>query len=62
MMNGKEKEILEYLERCYDTAKYLYDSSSMIRINRAIAAFKTDPVDAPESIFTKEFLKSYSMK
>ena len=43
MSNEKQqKEILNYLESSYSGAKMLGDEETMLRISRAIVAFKAD--------------------
>ena len=61
-MNNEELEILDYLENAYTGAKMYDDLSVMVRISRAIAAFKADPEDAPEAIFSENFVRTYSMR
>lgn len=58
-MNNQEEEILNFLEESYSGAKMSGDIMCMIRLARAIAAFSSDPEDAPEAIFTSRFLSRY---
>ena len=58
-MSNEELDILDYLEECYTGARTANDMSAMIRIARAMAAFKADPADAPASVFSESFLDSY---
>lgn len=60
-MSNVELEILKYLESSYCAARTTCDSSAMIRISRAIAAFKSDPVDAPEAVFARKFVDNYHL-
>lgn len=60
-MSEKEIEILEYLEDSFCGARAMDDLSAMVRISRAIAAFKSDPEDAPEAVFNGKFLEHYYM-
>lgn len=41
-MSKQENEILRYLEDSYCGAKMMEDEECMLRISRAIAAFKSD--------------------
>lgn len=61
-MTEQEKTILKYLEESYSGAKMMHDEECMIRIARAMDAFKTDPnVDVTE-YFTHKFLNEiYSL-
>lgn len=61
-MNENELKILELLEQSYSGAKMMDDVSAMVRLSRAIAAFKSNVEDTPESIFTDAFLDSYFME
>ena len=61
-MNEKEAEVLLYLEHSYVGARAENDLSAMIRISRALAAFKADIEDAPEAIFTEKYLRDYYME
>ena len=58
-MNDQEKNILEYLENSYTGARMMNDISAMIRIARAITAFKADPEIAEDEIFTEHFISDY---
>ena len=60
-MNNEELEILDYLETAYTGARMSDDVSAMVRISRAIAAFKADPRDASEAVFSENFVLTYSM-
>lgn len=55
-MNDQEKNILEYLENSYIGAKMMDDISAMVRIARAIDAFKADPETPEDEIFTEHFM------
>ena len=57
-MTKNEAEILRYLEMCYTGARMLDDMPCIVRLARAIAVFKANPLDAPEGIFTEKFLES----
>lgn len=54
-----EKEFLEYLENCYTGARKTGDISFQTRLGRAIAAFKTDPCEEAEALFTEHFINKY---
>ena len=60
-MNNEERDILDYLESAYTGARMSDDVSAMVRISRAIAAFNADPEDAPDAIFSENFIRTYSM-
>ena len=55
-MNDQEKNILEYLENSYTGARMMHDVSAMVRIARAIVAFKADPEIAEDEIFTDKLI------
>lgn len=65
-LTDKEKAILDYLETCYSGARMGDESSdsldgiiAMTRIERAIAAFCSDPLLSPYSVFNGKFLENY---
>ena len=58
-MNKQEKEILDYLEKSYCGAKMEKDDSAMVRISRAICAFKSNPEESVEDLFTEKFIDKY---
>lgn len=51
-LNIKEQKILDYLENSYTGARTMNDEECQIRLARAIAAFKSDPMAAPTELFT----------
>lgn len=51
-MKDPEKTILDYLETSYSGAKMAKDEECMVRLSRAIAAFKLDPKVDPKEYFT----------
>ena len=51
-MKDPEKTILDYLEASYSGAKMAKDEECMVRLSRAIAAFKFDPLVDSEEYFT----------
>lgn len=56
----KEKnqmEIINYLNNSYCGAKMMGDDETMLRIARALAAFKADPYD--NEVFQKKFVEKY---
>lgn len=55
-MTDQMKTIIEYLENSYSGAKMFHDEECMLRISRALAAFKAD---VETNIFTEEFLASH---
>lgn len=58
-MNNAEKEILDYLENSYTGARTMKDEECCIRLARAIAAFKSDPEENVEDLFTEKFVNKY---
>lgn len=58
-MRDCEKEIIEYLEDCYTGARAIDDIILMVRIQRAIAAFNSNPEDAPNTVFAPGFICRY---
>ena len=65
-LTDKEKAILDYLETCYSGARMEDEESdsldgviAMTRIERAIAAFCSDPLLSPYSVFSEKFLENY---
>jgi len=59
-MNEQELSIVDYLEKCYVGARMGDDVQCMVRLSRALAAFKFDPLAAPEGMFSREFLETYT--
>lgn len=53
-MNQPQNEIIEYLECAYLGAKALGDEEAMLRISRALLAFKADPY---KDIFLDNFVE-----
>lgn len=53
---GRGKDIEEYLENSYSGAEMMDDPELMLRISRAVAAFRADP---EEDIFTEKFTEEY---
>lgn len=51
-LNIEEQKILDYLENSYTGARTMNDEECQIRLARAIAAFKSDPMAAPTALFT----------
>lgn len=51
-MSEEQKEIILYLEHAYVGAKALHDEETMLRISRALLAFKADPY---KDVFSEEF-------
>ena len=51
-MKDPEKTILDYLETSYSGAKMAKDEECMVRLSRAIAAFKLDPTGDSKEYFT----------
>lgn len=58
-MNSEEMVVIEFLEDVYTEAHDEGDWVMQIRLARAIAAFKSDPEDAPEAVFTGDFIEKY---
>ncbi len=61
-MNEAEKEIMKYLEESYCGARTMDDESCQIRLARAIAAFKAEPVEQPTELFTEKFIEKYCIE
>jgi len=57
-LTEQEQKIVDYLETCYTGARMMDDDLYMVRLSRALAAFKANPLDPPESIFTERFIES----
>ena len=55
----EEQKILDYLENSYTGARAMNDEECQIRLARAIAAFKSDPMTAPTELFTSKFIDNY---
>ena len=53
-MKKQEEEIINYLETAYSGAKMMADEECMIRVSRAIIAFKADPYN---EVFAEKFIK-----
>lgn len=51
-LNIEEQKILDYLENSYTGARTMNDEECQIRLARAIAAFKSDPMTTPTALFT----------
>ena len=58
-MTEREKEFLEHLENCYTESRKMDDISYQTRLGRAIVAFKTDPCEEVEALFTEHFINKY---
>lgn len=58
-MNDEQKVILDYLETSYSGAKMMGDEETMLRIARAITAFK---MDTDVDIFTESAVEKYIHK
>lgn len=56
-MKDPEKTILDYLETSYSGAKMAKDEACMVRLSRAIAAFKLDPAVNSKEYFTNRALE-----
>lgn len=52
-----QETIIEYLENSYSGAKMMDDDETMLKIARAIVAFKADPYD--NEIFTDKFIEKF---
>lgn len=52
-----QKEIINYLDNSYSGAKMMGDNETMLRIARALAAFKADPYD--DEVFQEKFIEKY---
>lgn len=59
-MSEEELSIVDYLETCYVGARAVDDVPCMVRISRALAAFKFDPLAAPEELFSQNFIEEYT--
>lgn len=55
-MSESEKLILEYLENAYTGASAMRDDKCLVRLARAIVAFKVDPEVHESEVFTQSFL------
>lgn len=55
-MNNEQKAILDYLETSYSGAKMMDDEETMLRIARAVSAFK---MDTDVDIFTESAVEKY---
>ena len=53
---------MKYLEESYCGARTMDDESCQIRLARAIAAFKADPVEQPTELFTEKFIEKYCIE
>ena len=58
-LNDHEREILSELEDTYCGAHMMDDASAMIRVARAIAAFRCSTEVGEEEIFGKKFLEEW---
>ncbi len=58
-MNTKQKVILDYLDASYSGAKMMGDEETMLRIARAITAFK---MDTDIDIFMEDAVEKYIEK
>lgn len=56
-MKDQEKTILNYLETSYSGAKMAKDEECMVRLSRAIAAFKLDPTGDSKKYFTSRAIE-----
>lgn len=56
-MKDQEKTILDYLETSYSGAKMAKDEECMVRLMRAIAAFKLDPAVDSKEYFTNRAIE-----
>lgn len=56
-MKNQEKTILDYLETSYSGAKMAKDEECMVRLTRAIAAFKLDPAVDFKEYFTNRAIE-----
>lgn len=61
-MNKAEQEIYDFLEKSYCGARAMDDLSCQIRLARAIAAFKSDPEESYEDLFTESFISKYVLE
>ena len=57
-INEEEQAVLNYLENTFSGAKMVGDLIIMIRVERAIAAFMSNPFDSPYEIFTEQFINT----
>ena len=60
-LNIEEQKILDYLENCYTGARTMNDEDCQIRLARAIAAFKSNPMTSPSALFTTKFIENYCL-
>lgn len=60
-LNIEEQKILDYLENSYTGARTMNDEERQIRLARAIAAFKSDPMVTPTALFTPKFIDNYCL-
>lgn len=56
-MKNQEKTILDYLETSYSGAKMAKNEECMVRLTRAIAAFKLDPAVDSKEYFTNRAIE-----
>lgn len=56
-MKDPEKTIQDYLETSYSGAKMAKDEECMVRLSRAIAAFKLDPTGDSKEYFTNRAIE-----
>ena len=56
-MKDQEKTILDYLETSYSGAKMAKDEECMVRLTRAIAAFKLEPAVNSKEYFTSRAIE-----
>lgn len=61
-MNKAEQEIYDFLEKSYCGARAMDDLSCQTRLARAIAAFKSDPEESCEDLFTENFISKYVLE
>lgn len=52
-MNKAAQDIMKYSEKSYCGARAMEDLSCQTRLARAIAAFKSDPEESYEDLFTE---------
>lgn len=58
-LSDHERDILSELEDTYCGAQLMDDVSAMIRVARAIAAFKSSTEVGEDRVFSGEFLKEW---
>lgn len=58
-MNKAAQDIMKYSEKSYCGARAMEDLSCQTRLARAIAAFKSDPEESYEDLFTESFISKY---